>query len=83
MHTDMKLWNDVRHAILIDGMSLTEAREKFGIHDTTIQKMLAHSEPPGYTMSQPRAKPKLEEHRAPLKIRRIPQKGDMAPLDRA
>jgi len=56
MHRAMQLWQEVRHAVLVDGQSVNAVREKLGFHDTTIQKMLAHPEPPGSTMSTPRAK---------------------------
>ena len=55
----MQLWQKVRHAVLVDGLTVNAAREKFGLHDTTIAKMLAHSEPPGYQMSRPREKRKI------------------------
>jgi len=55
----MKQWQEVRHSVLIDGLSVNAVREKTGLHDTTIAKMLVHSEPPGYQMSRPREKRKI------------------------
>jgi transposase len=53
MYDDMKLWNKVRRAVLVDGLN-HQACLKFGIHDDTLKKMLAHSEPPGFQLSKPR-----------------------------
>ena len=60
MYTEMKQWNEVRQAVLIDGLSQTQACLKFGIHSDTLKKMLAHAEPPGYQRSKPRKKAKIE-----------------------
>jgi transposase len=60
MYTDMQLWNEVRRAVLVDGLSQTQACQQFKIHSTTLKKMLAHSEPVGFQLSQPRAKPKID-----------------------
>ena len=60
MYTDMKLWNEVRQAVLIDGLSQTQACRKFNIHSDTLKRMLAHAEPPPYQRSKPRRKQKIE-----------------------
>jgi transposase len=57
MYDDMKLWNEVRRAVLVDGLNHRQACQKFGIHDDTLKKMLAHPEPPGFQLSEPRGKP--------------------------
>lgn len=42
----MELYQKVRHAVLIDGMSRRSAASYFGIDRKTIDKMLIYSEPP-------------------------------------
>ncbi len=59
MITDMKLWTDVRRAVLTDEMSMREACETYKLNFRTIQKILSHEEPPGYRRESPREKPKL------------------------
>jgi transposase len=56
MYRNMKQWQEVRHAVFVAGLTVNEAKEKFGLHDTTVKKMLAHSEPPGYQMGKARKK---------------------------
>ena len=60
MYTDMKLWSEVRRAVLVDGLSQTQACQQFKLHSDTLKKMLATPEPPGYQLSKPRANPKIE-----------------------
>lgn len=48
MYTDMDLWVQVRRYVLAEGHSKRSACEAFGINWRTMQKMLDHSEPPGY-----------------------------------
>ena len=38
----------VRRAVMVDGMSVREAAQVFGLHRDTVRKMLAYSVPPGY-----------------------------------
>ena len=59
MITDMKLWTDVRRAVLADEMSRRDACKKYNLNFRTIQKILSHEEPPGYRRESPRKKPKL------------------------
>ncbi len=59
MITDMKLWTDVRRAVLTNEMSMREACETYKLNFRTIQKILSHEEPPGYRRESPREKPKL------------------------
>jgi len=44
----MGQWTDVRRAVLVDGISKREACRRFGIHWQTLQRILEHSDPPGY-----------------------------------
>ena len=53
----MNLWTEVRRAVLADGMSRRDAAEKFKLNFRTIQKILAHVEPPGYRRTELREKP--------------------------
>ena len=38
----------VHRALMVEGMSITEAARTFGLHRDTVRKMLAYSVPPGY-----------------------------------
>lgn len=57
----MQLWNDVRQHVLAGGHSAYSATRKFGVHWTTVKKILASSEPIPYKMAQPRKKPMIGE----------------------
>ena len=46
--TKMQLWNEVRRAVLVDGVSQTQACQEFNIHSDTLKRILAHSESPGW-----------------------------------
>jgi transposase len=54
------LYARVRRAHYVDGMKKREAARYFGIDRKTVDKMLAHSVPPGYRRSRPPARPKLD-----------------------
>jgi transposase len=56
----MEQWNEIRHRVLVKGQSKRSVCKEFGLHWETLQKILEHSEPPGYQMHGPRKKPKLE-----------------------
>ncbi len=55
----MDQWTEIRKKILVDGVSKRQVMEEEGIHWETLKKILAHSEPPGYQMSQERPQPKI------------------------
>ena len=57
--TNMQLWNEVRRAVFVDGLSQTQACQLFKIHSDTLKRILAHSEPPGYQRSKACEKPKI------------------------
>ena len=40
--TKMQLWNEVRRAVLVDGLSETQACQRFNIHSDTLKRILAH-----------------------------------------
>ena len=50
----------VRRAVMVEGMSIREASQAFGLHRDTVRKMLAYSVPPGYRRHSPPRRPKLE-----------------------
>ena len=44
----MEDWTEIRRAVLVGGLSKRQACRQFNIHFNTLQKILAHSAPPGY-----------------------------------
>jgi len=56
----VELYNRVRRACHVDGMSKSEAARVFGIDRKTVSKILKHSVPPGYRRSKPPVRPKLD-----------------------
>src|SRR3712207_4439303 len=56
----VELYGRVRHACQIEGLSQREAARRFGIHRTTVRKMLTFSVPPGYRRTKPPSRPKLD-----------------------
>jgi transposase len=57
---DMENWAEIRRRVLVDGQSKRSVCREFDIHWDTLQKILHHSEPPGYRRAAARSKPKLE-----------------------
>ena len=62
MLKDMQQWAEIRRRVLVDGVSKRQILRETGMHWRTLEKILQHSQPPGYRDSQPRAKPKLGPH---------------------
>ncbi|OSP54907.1 hypothetical protein BV911_10595, partial [Pseudoruegeria sp. SK021] len=56
----VELYNRVRRACHVEGMSEREAARQFGIDRKTVSKMLQHSVPPGYQRKEPPLRPKLD-----------------------
>ena len=56
------LYEQIRVAVIIDGMSRRAASRKFGVHRDTVNKALSHSVPPGYRRSKPVKRPKLDPY---------------------
>lgn len=54
MYTDMHNWAEIRRRVLTGQISKRAACKEFDIHWQTLEKMLAHTEPPGYRKSKPR-----------------------------
>lgn len=55
----MEQWADIRRRVLREGVSKRQILRETGMHWTTLEKILQHSEPPGYRLLQLRDKPKL------------------------
>ena len=55
----MDEWAEIRKRVLIGGESKRAILRETGMHWQTLEKVLAHSKPPGYRRSQPRKKPKI------------------------
>jgi transposase len=56
----MDQWTEIRRLVLTKQKSKRAIRKEYRLHWKTLQKILAHAEPPGYQLRQPRAKPKLD-----------------------
>jgi len=52
-------WAEIRRRALVEGHSKRAARREFQIYWSTLDKILALDEPPGYQEARPRVKPKL------------------------
>lgn len=59
MRSDMEFWKEVRREVLTNELSRRAACRKYGLGWHTLTKILAHAEPPGYRLRQPRKKRKL------------------------
>ncbi|MDA0834618.1 MAG: IS21 family transposase [Planctomycetota bacterium] len=57
----MEFWKEVRRRVLTHELSQRAACAEYGLGWHTLQKILAHTEPPGYRKSRPRVKPKIDE----------------------
>jgi transposase len=55
----MLQWAEIRRRVLVDGVSKRQILRETGIHWKTLEKILRHSQPPGFRTNQPRPKPKL------------------------
>ena len=56
----VELYAQVRHAVVIEGISERAAAERFGINARTVSKMLKFSVPPEYVRKGPPLRPKLD-----------------------
>jgi transposase len=59
VYKDMDRWTEIRKKVLVEGVSKRQVMEEEGIHWETLKKILAHSQPPGYQISQERSQPKV------------------------
>ena len=55
MFTDMEKWAEIRRRVLNDEISKRAACAEYEIHWETLQKILTHSEPPGYRRTKSRS----------------------------
>ena len=58
---DMEQWARVRAKVLVDGVSKRSVMSEEGLHWETLQKMLSHSQPPGYRRVKKRGR-KIDAH---------------------
>jgi transposase len=56
----MENWAEIRRRVLVDHESKRSVCREFDIHWDTLQKILNHTEPPGYRRTAPRPRPKLD-----------------------
>lgn len=54
MFTDMEKWAEIRRRVLHGEISKRAACAEYEIHWETLQKILTHSEPPGYQRTKSR-----------------------------
>jgi transposase len=59
VYTDMEWWTKVRLEVTREGKKKREVLRDEGIGWETLKKILAHAEPPGYRLKEPRPKPKI------------------------
>jgi transposase len=55
----MQLWADIRRRVLVENVSKRRILRETGMHWRTLEKILAHPEPPPYRAPAARARPKL------------------------
>jgi transposase len=55
----MEQWESIRFRVLRQGVTKNQILRETGMHWTTLEKILAHPQPPGYRMSEPRRQPKI------------------------
>jgi transposase len=55
----MEQWSEIRRKVLVEGASKRSICLEFGLGWRTVDKILTHSEPPGYRTTVPRGRPKL------------------------
>ncbi len=60
VYADMEQWTEVRRRVLTGELSKRAACRQYQLHWRTLEKMLAHDEPPGYQRRQPVRRPKID-----------------------
>ena len=55
----MEQWSEIRRRVLVEGVSKRSIRRDYRIGSETLEKILVHSEPPGYRQVVSRPRPKL------------------------
>jgi len=56
----MELWSEIRRRVLTGELTKRAACREYELHWETLEKILAHVEPPGYRRTKPRHKTKIE-----------------------
>jgi transposase len=59
----MEWWTKIRQKVLVEGVSKRQVLQETGIHWKTLEKILGHSSPPGYRLSEARGEPKIGPYR--------------------
>ena len=54
------MWSEIRRRVLTGELTKRAACREYDLHWETLEKILAHVEPPGYRRTKPRHKPKIE-----------------------
>jgi hypothetical protein len=60
VRTNMEQWTEIRRKVLVEGASRRSICREYHLSPKTLNKMLAHSEPPGYRPTVRRPKLKLD-----------------------
>jgi len=55
----MDQWAEIRRRVKVEGVSKRQILRESGMHWKTLNKILAHSAPPGYRLNKPRSKSKI------------------------
>ena len=63
MYRDMEQWSEIRRRVLVEGVPKRQILRETGMHWTTLEKILAHSAPPGYRLKVTRPQPKIGPYR--------------------
>lgn len=56
--TDMEAWSEIRRKVLVLGVPRRAIQREYGLHWTTLKKILREPEPPGYRRKEPKPAPK-------------------------
>jgi len=59
VYADMEQRSEIGRRVLVEGTSRRQIQRETGMHWRTLQKILQHSQPPGYRQAAQRPKPKL------------------------
>jgi len=59
----MEQWTEIRRRVLVEEVPKRQILRETGMHWTTLEKILAHSAPPGYRLKAPRPQPKIGPYR--------------------
>jgi len=59
VYRDMEQWEHIRYRVLREGVSKRRILRETGMHWQTLEKILAHSQPPGYRLKEARRQPKI------------------------